>query len=169
MEQLTVTFRVDSAIQKEYIGVPSTTSDESTYEPQFYLLRDDLHGEIICCVRGTQSLADMCVLSLAQLLASTLIYSRPPSQPHRPRSRSRTRQTPFAQPRPRRRRRRRVFRSCWYPRRRSSSTRSSRQSTLRQTQDGPRRASRLLSRARRTFVGRQHCFERCFPSRRIPQ
>lgn len=48
------------AIQKHYTGVPAQSQElEEVYEPQFYLLRDDLHGEVICVVRGTQSLADM--------------------------------------------------------------------------------------------------------------
>jgi hypothetical protein len=48
------------AIQKHYTGVPAKGDEvESLYEPQFYLLRDDLHGEVICVVRGTQSLADV--------------------------------------------------------------------------------------------------------------
>ncbi|GAA6032079.1 hypothetical protein JCM8097_007057 [Rhodosporidiobolus ruineniae] len=29
------------------------------YAPQFYLLRDDAHGEIVCVIRGTQTLADV--------------------------------------------------------------------------------------------------------------
>ncbi|SCV70480.1 BQ2448_1874 [Microbotryum intermedium] len=49
------------AIQKHYTGVPAVAGGEaeSIYEPQFYLLRDDLHGEVVCVVRGTQSLADI--------------------------------------------------------------------------------------------------------------
>lgn len=48
------------AIQKHYTGVPAKSVDvEESYEPQFYLLRDDLRGEVVCVVRGTQSLADM--------------------------------------------------------------------------------------------------------------
>ncbi|SCZ87616.1 BZ3500_MvSof-1268-A1-R1_Chr2-2g05082 [Microbotryum saponariae] len=49
------------AIQKHYTGIPAVAGDEadSIYEPQFYLLRDDLHGEVVCVVRGTQSLADI--------------------------------------------------------------------------------------------------------------
>lgn len=48
------------AIQKHYTGIPSTSEQaDELYAPQFYLLRDDLHGEIICVVRGTQSLHDM--------------------------------------------------------------------------------------------------------------
>ncbi|KAK4055902.1 hypothetical protein OIO90_003159 [Microbotryomycetes sp. JL221] len=49
------------AIQKHYTGVPEAGSkgSQDLYEPQFYLLRDDMHGEVICVVRGTQSLADI--------------------------------------------------------------------------------------------------------------
>jgi hypothetical protein len=50
------------AIQKHYTGVPAKSEEpEESYEPQFYLLRDDLRGEVVCVVRGTQSLADMYV------------------------------------------------------------------------------------------------------------
>lgn len=55
------------AIQKHYTGVPAAKDTlEDVYEPQFYLLRDDLHGEVVCVVRGTQSLADMYVVLLWQ-------------------------------------------------------------------------------------------------------
>ncbi|KAM0786453.1 hypothetical protein ACM66B_001915 [Microbotryomycetes sp. NB124-2] len=48
------------AIQKQYTGVPGKAdAPEDMYEPQFYLLRDDMHGEVVCVVRGTQSLADI--------------------------------------------------------------------------------------------------------------
>ncbi|KAK4702525.1 hypothetical protein P7C70_g3697, partial [Phenoliferia sp. Uapishka_3] len=47
------------AIQKDYVGVPSPESALDFYAPQFYLLRDDLHSEIVCVIRGTQSLADI--------------------------------------------------------------------------------------------------------------
>lgn len=43
------------AIQKDYLGV----QDEETYEPQIYLLRDDVNCEVVCVIRGTQSLADI--------------------------------------------------------------------------------------------------------------
>ncbi|GAA5858693.1 hypothetical protein JCM1840_006515 [Sporobolomyces johnsonii] len=53
------------ALQKRYTGVsPSSDGDEGAldaiYAPQFYLLRDDVEGQIVCVIRGTQSLADIC-------------------------------------------------------------------------------------------------------------
>ncbi|GAA5991130.1 hypothetical protein JCM10908_006552 [Rhodotorula pacifica] len=49
------------ALQKRYDGVPASEEDEieATYAPQFYVLRDDVRGEIVCVIRGTQSLADV--------------------------------------------------------------------------------------------------------------
>lgn len=49
------------ALQKRYDGTPTNEEDEieAAYAPQFYILRDDLRGEIVCVIRGTQSLADV--------------------------------------------------------------------------------------------------------------
>ncbi|KAL8284122.1 hypothetical protein RQP46_004871 [Phenoliferia psychrophenolica] len=47
------------AIQSDYLGIPTPESALDFYSPQFYLLRDDLHAEVICVIRGTQSLADI--------------------------------------------------------------------------------------------------------------
>lgn len=47
------------AIQKEYLGGPSAGELDESYEPQIYLLRDDVNLEVVCVVRGTQSLADI--------------------------------------------------------------------------------------------------------------
>ncbi|GAA5860965.1 hypothetical protein JCM3774_003204 [Rhodotorula dairenensis] len=51
------------ALQKRYDGGPAIPAEEdeieATYAPQFYVLRDDLRGEIVCVIRGTQSLADV--------------------------------------------------------------------------------------------------------------
>lgn len=52
------------ALQKRYDGVPVSEEEdeiEATYAPQFYVLRDDARGEIVCVIRGTQSLADVWV------------------------------------------------------------------------------------------------------------
>ncbi|KAK4047384.1 hypothetical protein OIV83_005431 [Microbotryomycetes sp. JL201] len=66
------------AIQKHYTGVPATTNaPEDLYEPQFYLLRDDMHGEVVCVVRGTQSLADI----RTDLEAGFEAVSLPPTDP----------------------------------------------------------------------------------------
>lgn len=48
------------AIQKNYLGVPSSDDfDVDTYSPQFYLIRDDVNCEVVCVIRGTQSLSDI--------------------------------------------------------------------------------------------------------------
>ncbi|KAM0755150.1 hypothetical protein T439DRAFT_377514 [Meredithblackwellia eburnea MCA 4105] len=53
------------AIQKDYAsvrgagGVVGEKEEEEVYAPQVYILRDDVHGEVVCVIRGTQSLADI--------------------------------------------------------------------------------------------------------------
>ena len=47
------------AIQKEYLSGPAEGELDESYEPQIYLLRDDVNLEVVCVVRGTQSLADI--------------------------------------------------------------------------------------------------------------
>lgn len=61
------------ALQKRYDGVPASEEDEieATYAPQFYVLRDDARGEIVCVIRGTQSLADVCVSLIVLIFCST--------------------------------------------------------------------------------------------------
>ncbi|KAI5481870.1 protein of lipase, class 3 family [Pseudohyphozyma bogoriensis] len=46
------------ALQQRYLGVPST-DELDAYAPQFYLLVDHVNGDIVCVIRGTQSLADI--------------------------------------------------------------------------------------------------------------
>ncbi|GAA5950944.1 hypothetical protein JCM21900_000381 [Sporobolomyces salmonicolor] len=69
------------ALQKRYTGVSPSDGDEgaldAVYAPQFYLLRDDLHGEIVCVIRGTQSLADICT----DLDGSFVNLDLPPLEP----------------------------------------------------------------------------------------
>ncbi|GAA5843484.1 hypothetical protein JCM11251_001419 [Rhodosporidiobolus azoricus] len=51
-----------SAVQKltgEAEGRTKEEKEAMPYAPTFYLLRDDANGEIVCVIRGTQSLADV--------------------------------------------------------------------------------------------------------------
>ena len=41
------------AIQKDYLGIPTPESALDFYAPQFYLLRDDLHAEVVCVIRAS--------------------------------------------------------------------------------------------------------------------
>ena len=72
------------ALQKRYDGGPVSEEEdeiEATYAPQFYVLRDDARGEIVCVIRGTQSLADVWVslsLSLSLLSPTPEVLTRWP-------------------------------------------------------------------------------------------
>ena len=47
------------AIQKNYLDANSDDVDVDSYSPQYYLIRDDINSEVLCVIRGTQSLSDV--------------------------------------------------------------------------------------------------------------
>lgn len=47
------------AIQKDYLSALAGAADDDTYEPQIYLLRDDVNCEVVLVIRGSQSLSDI--------------------------------------------------------------------------------------------------------------
>ena len=47
------------AIQKDYLSALAGSAEDDTYEPQIYLLRDDVNCEVVLVIRGSQSLSDI--------------------------------------------------------------------------------------------------------------